>query len=127
VIRWAVIAVVGILAALGAGCGAGRDFGYDCSNGQADGYGGCIPNWHAPPKVEAEATRRFAGKQVDRVACYNVGEAESGGREVRLWLCKRVGDGRMTSDAVCIAAANGRPLSRKVRATSGLDPLRCPS
>jgi hypothetical protein len=95
-----------------AGCGAGRDFGYDCSDGQADGYGACITDHHAPKPVEDAATAHFAGEKVDRVACVVANDFDYKKARIRLWLCRRVADGRLITDGrfVCIAAMGGRPV-----------------
>lgn len=98
--------MAGALALLLAGCGAGRNFGYDCSNGQADGYGACIPNHHAPKAVEAAARTAFAGEDMDDLACVNANEFTFKRKDVHLWLCRRIVDGRVITDGrfVCVAA-----------------------
>lgn len=94
-------------------CGGGRNFGYDCSAGQADGYGACIPDRHAPKAIDAAATTAFTGEKVDSVACVNAREFVFKHKHVRLWLCRRVADGRVITDGrfVCVAATGGRPVA----------------
>jgi hypothetical protein len=93
-------------------CRDQRNFAYDCSAGQADGYGACIPDRHAPKAVEVAATEAFPGEQVDSVACITAREFVFSHKQIRLWRCRRVANGRGITDGrfVCIAAIGGRPV-----------------
>jgi hypothetical protein len=107
-------------------CGAGTSQ-YDCSNAQADGYGGCIPNGHAPPRVEAAAMRHFQqnAEPIDRVACFNQRYFRQGAKHVRVWGCYRVADGRLTDEIVCIPATGTRPLTGPALEAVSAGQLHC--
>ena len=97
----------------------------DCSNGTFDGQGGCIPNSHAPPQVEAVAIRHFHGQTVDRVGCYVQREFRHNSTHVKVWGCWRVAGGVLTHDLACVPASHGRPLAAAIRASIPAKELRC--
>jgi hypothetical protein len=128
-LRSAVSLVACLLAAsLFAGCGDGFSGG-DCSGGEPDDGGFCIPTRHAPARVEASAAAHFRTEelQVDRVACYARREFHRVGRKFTVWGCVRVagGDAKENDEVVCIPSSNGRPIDDSMRATLPAGLLTC--
>jgi hypothetical protein len=121
--RFLLGALVLLVATTAGSCGAGAVG--DCSDGTFDGHGGCIPNSHAPRRVEAAATRHFHGQPVDRVGCYVQREFSHDGALVKVWGCWRVAGGILTHDLACVPASHGRPLTPPERATIPARRLRC--
>jgi hypothetical protein len=118
-----ILGVAVILAAAATSCGS-TAVG-DCSNGTFDGQGGCIPNSHAPRRVEAVAIRHFHGQTVDRVGCYVQREFRYRGRLITVWGCWRVAGGILTHDLACVPSSHARPLAPQLRAAVPARRLQC--